>query len=115
MKRKRRRIARRSKRWPFEASSRGLGQLVDLAGRETGVTFRTELKFHAVRRWKFDFGCEQLGIAVEYEGGMFSRQGHTRPVRFRSDMEKYNEGQLARAGRFCASVPMKRAAARRSK
>ena len=68
---------------------------MDLAARETGVTFRTELKFHATRKWQFDFGCDELRIAIEYDGGIYSHQGHTRPVRFRADMEKYNEGQLS--------------------
>jgi hypothetical protein len=40
---------------------------VDLAARETGASFRTELRFHAARNWQFDFGCEQLLIAIEYE------------------------------------------------
>lgn len=86
---------KRSARWPFAASSRGLAQIVDLASRETGVSFRTEFRFHATRKWQFDFGCEQLHIAIEYEGGIFSHQGHTRPERFRSDIEKYNEAQLS--------------------
>ena len=86
---------KRSARWPFAASPRGLAQIVDLASRETGVSFAAELRFHATRKWQFDFGCDDLRIAVEYEGGMFSHQGHTRPARFRSDMEKYNEAGLS--------------------
>ena len=86
---------KRSSPWPFAASARGLGQIVDLAAREKGVSFRTDVRFHATRKWEFDFGCDELRIAIEYEGGGYSNLGHTRPERFRSDMEKYNEGQLS--------------------
>jgi very-short-patch-repair endonuclease len=49
-----------------------------------------ELKFHPTRRWRFDFAFPDKKIAVEIEGGAFTRGRHTRGKGFISDMQKYN-------------------------
>ena len=49
-----------------------------------------EHKFHAVRRWRFDFAWPELGFAVEIEGGTWSGGRHTRGSGFAKDCEKYN-------------------------
>jgi len=85
---------RRRESYPFAANARGLGQVIAIA-TPPGLTLTTEVRFHPRRRWVFDFAFEELKLAIEYEGGIFSHKGHTRPERFRSDMEKYNEAQLA--------------------
>ena len=54
-----------------------------------------EHKFHATRRWKFDFAFPALKVAIEVEGGVFTRGRHVRPSGFIADCEKYNVAALA--------------------
>jgi hypothetical protein len=46
-----------------------------------------EHRFHAERRWRFDFAWPSIKLAVEIEG----RGRHQTVVGFRNDCEKYNE------------------------
>ena len=50
----------------------------------------TEYRFHPVRKWKFDFAWPRVKVAVEIEGGAFSKGRHTRGKGFEGDCEKYN-------------------------
>lgn len=49
-----------------------------------------EHKFHSSRRWKFDFAFPALKVAIEVEGGVFTRGRHVRPSGFIADCEKYS-------------------------
>jgi very-short-patch-repair endonuclease len=49
-----------------------------------------EYEFHPVRKWRFDFCWPAFRIAVEQEGGIWSRGRHTRGKGYLEDMEKYN-------------------------
>lgn len=51
-------------------------------------------RFHPTRRWEFDFAWPETMIAVEMEGGVFTKGGHVRGLHYTSDCEKYNEAQL---------------------
>jgi len=48
-----------------------------------------EYKFADGRRFRFDY-YHIDGVAIELEGGVWSRGRHTRPTGFLNDMEKYN-------------------------
>lgn len=52
--------------------------------------FVQEYKFHPKRKWRFDFADLENKIAVEIEGGVYTRGRHVRPVGYVRDMEKYN-------------------------
>lgn len=58
---------------------------------QTGVAWKTELRFHPVRKWRFDYANEQLKIAIEIEGGVWTGGRHVSGSGFMGDMEKYNE------------------------
>lgn len=51
-----------------------------------------EHRFHATRKWRFDFCWPDQMVALEVEGGVFGpRIGrHTSPVGFHKDCDKYN-------------------------
>ena len=51
----------------------------------------TEYRFHPTRRWRFDFAYPDRMVAIEVEGGIWSRGRHTRGKGFEEDCRKYNE------------------------
>lgn len=59
-----------------------------------GIPYRTEMRFHPTRKWRFDFVINER-IAIEIEGGHFTHGRHVRGKGFEADCEKYNEAQLA--------------------
>jgi very-short-patch-repair endonuclease len=64
-----------------------------------------EYTFAKPRRWRFDFAWVDEKIAVECEGGIWSRGRHVRPTGFINDCDKYNTATLLgwRVFRFTAS------------
>jgi hypothetical protein len=52
-----------------------------------------EYRFHAVRKWRFDYCWPDWRVALEVEGGAFAGGGgrHNRGAGFRADCEKYSE------------------------
>lgn len=97
-------VARKIPR-PLAASEHGL--FFSLLKREGLPLPQTEVRFHETRRWRFDFawfgimpdpsglprGIEPM-VALEVEGGAYSRGRHTRGNGFIADMEKYNEAAV---------------------
>jgi very-short-patch-repair endonuclease len=53
-----------------------------------------EYRFHAPRRWRFDFCWPDHRLAVEVEGGIWSGGRHVRGAGFEKDLEKYNRANL---------------------
>lgn len=49
-----------------------------------------EYRFHPTRRWRFDVAWPEHKVAVELEGGVWTRGRHTRGKGYCRDMEKYN-------------------------
>jgi len=49
-----------------------------------------EYRFHQRRRWRLDYAWPAAFVALEVEGGVWTRGRHTRPTGFLKDMEKYN-------------------------
>lgn len=49
-----------------------------------------EHRFHPTRKWRFDVAWPERRVAVELEGGVWTRGRHTRGAGYRRDMEKYN-------------------------
>jgi very-short-patch-repair endonuclease len=69
----------------------GVFYMTDFVWKMHGITSPTsEYRFHPIRRWRFDYAWEDRKIAVEIEGGIWTRGAHTRGVHFISDCEKYN-------------------------
>ena len=59
--------------------------------RAAGIDgFEREYRFAAPRRWKFDFANPSLMVALEVEGGTWSRSRHTSGKGYAADCEKYS-------------------------
>ena len=56
-----------------------------------------EHRFHAKRKWRFDFAWPAHRVAVEIHGGTYqrARTGHTTGTGHQRDCEKSNAAQLA--------------------
>ncbi|WP_371265233.1 hypothetical protein [Alistipes sp.] len=50
--------------------------------------------FHPSRKWRFDYAILSHKIALEVEGGVWTRGRHTRPKGFLGDVDKYNAAAL---------------------
>lgn len=49
-----------------------------------------ELQFHETRKFRFDWAIPSLKLAIEYEGLMSKKSGHTTISGYSKDCEKYN-------------------------
>lgn len=49
-----------------------------------------EYRFHPVRKWMFDYAWPEYRVALEVEGGVWTKGRHTSGSGFMGDMEKYN-------------------------
>ena len=65
-----------------------------------------EYQFAKPRRWRFDFAWPAQRIALEVEGGAYTKGRHTRGAGFLRDMEKYNEAG-ARGYRVFRTTPQR--------
>ena len=60
-----------------------------------GPPLEAEHCFHPCRKWRFDYAHPNTKVAVEIEGAIFARGGHSRGVGYREDCEKYNAATAA--------------------
>lgn len=65
-----------------------------------------EHRFHAVRRWRFDYAWPEQRVALEVDGGVWTGGRHTRGAGFIKDMEKLNTATVA-GWRVVRVVPSK--------
>ena len=61
---------------------------------ELGLHPTTEHRFAPPRRWRFDVAFPDRKLAVEIEGGVWTKGRHTRPGGFLADCEKYNRAAV---------------------
>lgn len=62
--------------------------------RDNDHDLELEHKFHPVRKWKFDGAIVKKKIAIEVEGGIWTKGRHITPKGFIKDMEKYNTAAM---------------------
>jgi hypothetical protein len=53
-----------------------------------------EHRFATPRRWRFDWAWPTFKVALEIEGGVWTRGRHTRGKGFLADMDKYNRAAI---------------------
>lgn len=68
---------------------------LELQLRGAGLHPEVEFRFDASRRWRLDFGLIPERIAIEVEGGIWTRGRHARGSGVVGDIEKYNALALA--------------------
>lgn len=68
--------------------------LLTIHAQELGLTPVREHRFAPPRRWRFDIAFPDRKLAIEIEGGAWTRGRHTRGAGFIRDMEKYNTATL---------------------
>lgn len=49
-----------------------------------------EYRFHPIRRWQFDFAWPAMKLALEIDGGIYTRGRHAGASGFEQDCEKLN-------------------------
>lgn len=59
-----------------------------------GKGLRKRLELAGLKDWRFDAAWVSAQVAVELEGGTYTRGRHTRGAGYRSDCAKYNAAQL---------------------
>lgn len=58
--------------------------------KNSGLNFVDEFKFSPERNFRFDWALPDLMIAVEYEGIISEKSGHTSLTGYNKDVVKYN-------------------------
>ncbi len=75
-----------------------MSDLEDDLVRQLGATgvpeAEREVRFHPVRRWRFDFAWPDQMVACEVEGATWAAGRHTRGSGFEADCVKYNTAAI---------------------
>jgi len=75
-------------------NEQALIQLIESIEQQTGYEAVREFRFHGSRKWRFDLAWPAVGIALEIDGGVWSRGRHVRPLGYLKDVEKLNAANL---------------------
>lgn len=59
-----------------------------------GPPLKREHRFDEKRKWRFDFAHHDTQVAIEIEGGVWSKSRHTNGAGYSQDCEKYNAATL---------------------
>lgn len=59
-----------------------------------GPPLKREHRFDEKRKWRFDFAHHDTQVAIEIEGGMWTKSRHTNGAGYSQDCEKYNAATL---------------------
>jgi len=63
--------------------------------KHSGLPLATsELQFDPERRWRFDFAFPDSKIAVEVQGGIWTKGRHTRGAALKAEWEKLNTAAI---------------------
>lgn len=88
-------VPRRPRRMPSVASTLSpqvrLKVFYEMLRQEAIVGPVPEFRFHPTRKWRFDLAFPASMVAVEVEGGIYTRGRHVRPTGYLKDLEKYSE------------------------
>jgi len=67
---------------------------IKIIEKELKLKVIKEYQFNPTRKWRFDYCIPELKIAIEVEGGAWTRGRHTRGKGFIADMDKYNTATI---------------------
>ena len=68
--------------------------LVLLCQSEGWPVPRLEYRFHPTRKWRFDYAWLEIQLAIERQGGVWTRGKHARGAGMLKDHEKLNAAQM---------------------
>lgn len=74
--------------------SDSVDQFCMLISQQLQVIIRMEYRFNLERQWRFDYAIPDQMIAIECEGGIWTRGRHTRGAGYVADMEKYTDAAI---------------------
>lgn len=77
-------------RRPKRPTTRKLSQHTAIMLATLGPEWEAEAMFHPTRNWRFDFANEAGLVAIEVDGGAYTRGRHTRGAGFVEDQAKRN-------------------------
>lgn len=88
-------VNKKVRKKPVKKQDTGPDMFTLLVRQSIGIELIKELKFHPVRRYRFDYANEENKIAIESDGGIWRKGGgaHSRPQNIERDMEKINLAQ----------------------
>lgn len=63
----------------------------EMLRQEAIVVPVAEYRFHPTRKWRFDLAFPANMVAIEVEGGIWTKGRHVHPTGYLKDLEKYSE------------------------
>lgn len=82
-----------SKKSHLEAALRLHIRASKIASKYEWIADKENRELFDGRRFRFDFRCDELKLAIECDGGLYTNGGHNRGGHIESTMEKYDIAQ----------------------